>query len=172
MPWTAVLAIVALLAAQLAITGVSLYAYNRIRSKEDTAGLRMDNWTARLELAVATADTAKAEVKTIEVTHYKVLRSMFEEQILIIGELKGKVKALEVELALCNKKLASEARIGRRDRAKEAAEAATLEDDQPTTTGPGGIPPEVLAQLGGIPLQAQSAAPAAPRPSNFGKVVR
>lgn len=177
MPWTAFFAVAALLVTQLVIAGLSLYAYNRIRSKEDTAGLQMGNWAAKLELAVTTADSAKRQAEDIEVEHFRKLRALFNEMEVELGTLRGKVKSLETELALCHKKLATSERYERRDKAK-AARAASLGDDE------GDIAEELVSGLpakptmedlrkAGLavpmsPIQAPAQQPA----STFGKVAR
>jgi len=172
MPWTALFAVVALLGLQLAIAGISLYAYNRIRSKEDTSGMKMDNWAARLELAITTADSAKRQAEDIEVEHFRKLRALFNEQEIEIGRLAGKVKALEVELTLCNKKLATAARYDRRDNAK-----AAKEEEDPTDSLPPGLPSnptmEDLINAGlAVPMSPTTAPAKPPRDPSFGKVAR
>lgn len=177
MPWTAFFAVAALLVTQLVIAGLSLYAYNRIRSKEDSAGLQMGNWAAKLELAVTTADSAKRQAEDIEVEHFRKLRALFNEQEVEIGRLNGKVKALEVELQSCTKKLATAARYDRRDSAK-AAKAAQEGDDDDQGEGPiPGLPKNPTMEdlrKAGLPVLPMSPmqAPAQPAPSSFGKVAR
>jgi hypothetical protein len=177
MPWTAFFAVAALLVTQLVIAGLSLYAYNRIRGKEDTQGLKMDNWAARLELAVTTADSAKRQAEDIEVEHFRKLRALFNEQEIEIGRLNGKVKALEAELTICTKKLATAARYDRRDKEKADKEAAQeAGEDQVDPQLPTGLPAnptmEDLRKLGLAVPMSPTNAPAQQPASTFGKVAR
>ena len=174
MPWTAFFAVAALLVTQLVIAGLSLYAYNRIRGKEDTQGLKMDNWAARLELAVTTADSAKRQAEDIEVEHFRKLRALFNEQEIEIGRLGGKVKSLETELSLCNKKLATAARYDRRDAAKEKAGEAGGEPDPvvPQSLPANPTMADLIKAGLAVPMSPVSAPPQQPAANTFGKVAR
>lgn len=176
-PWSLFLAIVAFFGVQMALVGAAFYVYSRMRTQQDIQGQAQQNWSAKLELAVKTADTALSRADTIEIQHYRSLRVLFDEQAALIGALNGKVKALEAELALCNRKLASEERMSRRAVAK-AAKASQEEDDD--DLGEGLIPKlpknptmEDLRKAG-LPVLPMSPkqAPAQPAPSSFGKVAR
>lgn len=177
MPWTAIFAVVALLGLQLAIAAASLYAYNRIRGKEDIAGQQREAWSAKLELAVSNADSARRQVETIEVSHYKALSALFQQQSLELSEVRSKLKQMEMELATCRAKLASEERMTRRAVAKGKASAADEDDDGKVDPPlPPGLPatPTMadLKKLGiAVPMSPVSQVPAQPAPS-FGKVAR
>jgi hypothetical protein len=177
MPWTAIFAVVALLGLQLAIAAASLYAYNRIRGKEDIAGQQREAWSAKLELAVSNADSARRQVETIEVSHYKALSALFQQQSLELSEMRSKLKQMEMELATCRAKLASEERMTRRAVAKsKAAAAPDGEEDPADPTLPTGLPAnptiEDLRKLGlAVPMSPVNQAPAQ-QPASFGKVAR
>lgn len=171
MPWTAVFAVMALLAVELAIAAGCLYAYNRIRSQQDSAGHQREAWQAELRLAVSTADTAKRLAEGIEVEHFKKLRALYEVQAAELSEAKARIVSLERELKVCQMKLASEERINRRDEKRRQKDEAS--DPEPETAGvpvaPGGDVDSLLRQFG-HPLNGAPppAAPAA-RPAGFGR---
>lgn len=173
MPWTAVFAVMALLGLQLAISAGCLYAYNRIRSQQDSAGQQREAWQAELRLAVSTADTAKRLAETIELEHFKKLRALYELQAAELAEARARITSLEKELKVCQMKLASEERINRRDEKRRAKDDAP--EPEPETAGvpaaPGGDLDSLLRQFG-TPLNGASpAAPAAP-PRTFGQSAR
>lgn len=169
MPWTAVLAILALLSVQVAFVGACLYAYSRIRTQQDQAGQQYGTWGARLELAVSTADTARKAVEQIELEHFRKLRARFEEQ-------ESELARMRVALKICETKLASEERMGRRDDARRRKEEeAEVPPAPPANAGvpaaPGGDVDSLLRQFG-VPLNgAPPAAPAAPA-GGFGRVAK
>lgn len=173
MPWTGVLAVGALLFVQGAFVAACLYAYTRIRSQQDTQGQQRETWSAQLNLAVTTADTAKRMAETIEVEHFRRLRSLYEVQAGELAEAKARITSLEKELKVCQMKLASEERINRRDdmrqRKKEAAEAPASAGE-PTGSGDPGV--DALLRERGIPLAPQSPAAPAALPSTFGRTAK
>lgn len=173
MPWTAVFAVLALLGLQLVIAGVSLYAYNRIRSQQDSAGQQRETWSAQLTLAMTNADSAKRLAETIEVEHFKKLRALYEVQAAELAEAKGKIAHLEQALKVCQTKLASEERINRRDEARKRKAAEPAEEEEGETE-PGHVGLDALLRQQGIPLAPQQpAAPAATgRPAGFGQAAK
>lgn len=173
MPWTALFAVMALLGLQLAIAAVSLYAYNRIRSQQDSAGQQREAWSAQLTLAMTNADSARRTAETIEVEHFKRLRALYEIQGGELAEAKARISSLEQALKVCQTKLASEERINRRDeQRKRKAEEAEKEPEGEAE--PGQIDLDDLLRQRGVPLAPQHpAAPAAPgRPAGFGQMAR
>lgn len=174
MPWTAILGLVAFFGVQLAFVGASLYAYNRMRSQQDTQGQQREAWTAKLELAVTTADTAKRLAESIEVDHFKKLRALYEVQGAELAEAKARILSLERELKVCQMKLASEERINRRDESRrqkeEAAHAAKEPAGVPTAAGAAGV--DDLLHGHGIPLFPQTNGAPAQVPSTFGKTAK
>jgi len=177
MPWTALFAVIALLGLQLVIAGASLYAYNRIRGKEDSAGQQREAWSAELKLAVSNADSARRMAETIEVSHYKALRALFDAQSLDFADMRARFKQMEMELATCRAKLSSEERMTRRAVAKKLAseEAAGQADDDDDTLPPG-LPANPtmadLKKLGIAVPMSPTSAPAQQPASTFGKVAR
>jgi len=165
MPWTAVLALVAMLFVQAAFVGACLYAYTRIRTHQDQTGQSAAGWAAKIELAVTNADSAKRQVESIEVEKYNRLRTRTDE-------LESELKKCQLALKVCETKLSSEERMQRRAATRAAKEEEV--DDGEQAGQPGGLDAATLAKLGAIPLSAQPAAPAAraPASSNFGKVAR
>ena len=173
MPWTALFAVMALLGLQLAIAAVSLYAYNRIRSQQDSQGQQREAWSAQLSLAVTNADSAKRLAETIEVEHFKRLRSLYEVQAGELAEAKARIVSLEQALKVCQMKLASEERIRNRDEQRKR-KASEPEDEPGGEADPGQLDLDDLLKQRGVPLAPQQpAAPAAPgRPPGFGQVAR
>lgn len=177
MPWTGILAVFSLLALQLAITGVSLYAYNRIRSQQDSQGQQREAWSAELKLAVTNADSARRTAEQIETEHFKKLRALFEVQSGELASANARILALERELKVCQTKLASEERINRRDEKRrrdleESAAPPAAKETAGLPTGAGAPGVDELLHANGIPLFApQPAAPAAPA-NTFGKVAK
>lgn len=170
MPWAAIFAVVALLGFQLAVVAASLYAYNRIRSQQDSQGQQREAWSAKLELAVTNADSAKRMVEQVEVDHFKKLRGLYDVQAAELAEAKARITSLERELKVCQMKLASEERINRRDEKRRQKEEAG--DVLPEAGGPAGAgTPDVdgLLHQFGHRLNGDSLVPAA-RPSTFGKM--
>jgi len=164
MPWTAILAVVAMLFVQAAFAAACLYAYTRIRTQQDQTGRDASTWAARIELAVTNADSAKRQVESIEVEKYNRLRTR-------IDELESELVKYKTALRICETKLASEERMGR----KAAAKAAKADDDDDEEVAqPGGLDAATLARLGAMKLTAPPAAPAAQTtaPNNFGRTVR
>lgn len=172
MPWTAILAIFALLFVQAGFVAACLYAYTRIRSQQDSQGLQRETWTAQLNLAVTNADSAKRMAETIEVDHFRRLRSLFEVQSGELSEAKARITSLEKELKVCQMKLASEERINRRDEARRRKEEPDPgQEETGVPAAPGGNLDSLLRKFG-TPLNGeQSPAPAAAS-STFGKVAR
>lgn len=173
MPWTGVFAVGALLFVQGAFVAACLYAYTRIRSQQDSQGQQRETWTAQLNLAVTTADSARRTAETIEVDHFKKLRALFEVQGGELADAKARILSLERELKVCQMKLASEERINRRDetrRAKREAEEAQVPTGEPTGAGASGV--DALLREHGIPLAPQQPAAPAARPSTFGKIAK
>jgi hypothetical protein len=174
MPWTAVFAVVSLLGVQLAIVAGCLYAYNRIRSQQDSTGHQREAWQAELRLAVSTADTAKRLAETIEVEHFKKLRALYEVQAAELSEARARIVSLEKELKVCQMKLASEERINRRNEKRQAKEDPPEPGEEETAgvpAAPGGDLDSLLRQFGQPLNGAPPAAPAA-KPSTFGKTAR
>ncbi len=172
MHWTAVLAVVCIFGVQGAFVAASLYAYNRIRAQQDSQGQQREAWTAKLELAVTNADSAKRTAETIEVEHFRKLRALYEVQGAELAAAGARITSLERELKVCQMKLASEERINRRDesrRQKREAEGAPQPAGEPTEAGASGV--DALLKAHGIPLAPmQPAAPAAP--STFGMTAK
>lgn len=170
MPWTGIIAIFSLLAVQGAFVAACLYAYNRIRSQQDSQGQERIQWGFKVEAAVSQADSAMKKAEAIETAHFGKLRALFEAQSVELADARARITSLEKELKVCQMKLASEERINRRDEKRRAKDDAP--DPEPETAGvpiaPGGDLDSLLRQFG-TPLNgAQPAAPAA-RPSTFGK---
>jgi hypothetical protein len=175
MHWTAILGLVAFFGLQGAFVAASLYAYNRIRSQQDTQGQQREAWSAQLSLAVTNADSAKRMAETIEVEHFRRLRSLFEVQAGELSEAKARIVSLEKELKVCQMKLASEERISRREEARKrkAEETEEVPEDAEVPTAPGGDVDSLLRKLGTRLGPQQPAAPAAPtKPPGFGPVAR
>lgn len=176
MPWTALFAVMALLGLQLAIAAASLYAYNRIRGKEDAAGQEKLTWGIRIEAANSAADSAKRLVETMEVEHFKRLRALFEAQAAELAESRARITSLEKELKVCQMKLASEERIERRITKGKAAKAEPDEEEEDHVKGngqPKQLELQELIRAHGVPLTHQPAGgPAEPSPKNFGKIAR
>lgn len=165
-PWTALFAVGALLSAQLVIAGLSLYAYNRIRSKEDTAGQEKLSWGIRIEAANTKADTAQQIAHAMEVQHFKALRAMFEAQSLELSDAKARIASLEKELKVCQMKLASEERIERRI---TKARAPKPEEEEPEKSESDQVNLDELIRNHGVPLNNQPASGAGGVPAHFGK---
>lgn len=175
MPWTGVFAVFSLLFVQGAFVAACLYAYTRIRSQQDTQGQQREAWTAQLSLAVTNADSAKRMVETMEVEHFRRLRSLYEVQAGELAEAKARITSLEKELKVCQMKLASEERINRRDesrRLKREADDESAKEPAGIPTGAGAQGVDELLHAQGIPLFAQPPAAPVAMPGDFGRVAK
>lgn len=168
MPWTAVFAVVSMLAVQLGIAAACLYAYTRLRHHQDSTGQDRIAWGVKVEAAVNQADSARKLVENIEVEHYKRLRSLVEALNAELVDARARIVALERELKVCQTKLASEERISRRD-AQRREKMATPE----MPAEPDASDVDTLVRNGvAIPLAPQAPAPAGRRESTFGRIAR
>lgn len=168
MNWTAFAAISALLFVQAAFAAACLYAYNRIRSQQDSAGQERMSWGIEVKAAVTQADTARKMAEAIETQHFRSLRALVEGYAAELSDARARIVSLEKELKVCQMKLASEDRISRREEARQAkrngAEVPAAPDSADVDS-PASLP-------GAIPLRVHQAEPAAAPParSNFGRV--
>lgn len=168
MNWTAFAAISTLLFVQAGFVGACLYAYNRIRSQQDSAGQEKLNWGVKIEAAFTQADTARKVAESMEVTHFKALRNLVEGYAAELSDARARIVSVEKELKVCQMKLASEERISRRDEARAAKRNGV---EVPAAPEPADV--DSPASLpGAIPLRVHQAEPAATAParSNFGRV--
>lgn len=167
MPWAALFGIAALILVQIAVAGACLYAYTRLRHAQDTAGQEKISWGVKVEAAVTQADTARRLVESIEVEHYKRLRSLVESLNAELTDARARIVSLERELKVCQTKLASEERIARRDEQRRAERT-----NQVVPAGLGEPDADSLVHLPGVIPLGPTAAPAAataPAKSNFGR---
>lgn len=117
--------LMALLLVQVALSGASWFIYSRMRSTADAERAARPEWGIKVEAALGTARDAKQAVDTIELAHYKSLRSMFEDQVLQIGQLKGDIVTLKKEIEQLTTKVQTLQRMDRgfKKKAEEAAPA-------------------------------------------------
>lgn len=172
MPWTAILAVFSLLAVQGAFVAACLYAYNRIRSLQDSQGQEKTQWGLQVQGAVAQADSALKKASEIETAHFGKLRALFEAQAVEVSDARARITSLEKELKVCQMKLASEERINRRDEKRRQRE----EEEEPAQpagvpAAPGGDLDSLLRQFGTPMTAVQPAAPAAPA-AGFGQTAK
>lgn len=175
MHWTAILGLVAFFGLQAAFVGATLYAYNRIRSQQDSQGQERVQWSVQVNAAMSQADSAMKKAESIETAHFGRLRALFEAQSVELADARARITSLEKELKVCQMKLASEERISRRDEKRRAKEEA--QEDEPEGAvvpgAPAGDVDSLLRSLGTKLNGQPPAAPAAPtRPPGFGQVFR
>lgn len=154
----AFLAIIGLLTVQLCIAGGCAFLYARFRSKADAERTLLAPWGIKVEAAIGTANDAKRAVETIELEHYKSLRSLFESQALQIANLKAENTALLQRIESLEVKVQTLQRMDRKERNKEAKLAADPWKPVAEERGEDGKIPDDLLHREGIPLNNHNGA--------------
>lgn len=162
--------LLSLILVQLVIAGGCLAIYLRQKSQMDVEKHDRVQWGIKITGAVGTADSAKHAVETIEVTHFKALRALFEAQGLELAECRKEITSLRNEVMQLRTKHASDARQVRRE-AKEIPQAGTTAAPADERRDTGETTLEELIRNGhAMPFPVPGAPPAATRTRPFGAI--
>lgn len=116
--------LISLLILQMVLLGAGAFVFTRQLNIRDVDKHDRVSWEIKLNAAVSTADSAKAKIEMIEVSHFNALRSKFEAQNLEIAELLKEVTSLRNEVVQLRTTIASRSRAERRE-ATEIPRAVT-----------------------------------------------
>jgi len=153
---------------QILVVIGNAYLLARQKNRSEVEKQGVDQVKIDLGLVRQLAEAARTEATLLNTDKYEAVRAKCEELLIELRDCQAKNRALAESVTSMSNKLASREKVEKRA-AKAAAEEAE-EDVQQSQVGPGGLSPDVLAQLGAIPLQPQHPAPATP--STFGKTAR
>lgn len=158
---------IVLVFAQLVVLLANAYLFARQKNQGENKKLDVAMLLNQVSEAIRTAEGAKQDVMTVEVTHYKKLAALHDAQQREIEHLRSKVDCLQETVDSLSNKLAS------RDRAdkgaeKRAGKASKAEEEPPA----GQMDLEDVIRAHGLPLVNPPAAGGPPVNHSFGKKAR